>query len=496
VPLSLAQGLSSYLGNFPYSCTEQLVSMGMPALVLSERSEFGHVKGKDARAMESLVAVLRTRQNAEGAFALWAANSHVDVHSSVYAMHFLVEARERGRVIPPDMLAAGNNWLRSLAATEGTTLADERTRAYAVYVLTRQGVVTTNFASGLQKRLEAGHAKTYGQDMAAAYLAASYQLMKQQRLADRLIADMRMGAAAELQLFHDGLSRDAQFLYLIARHFPERLPKVRADGLESIVKRIGSGSYNTYSSAHTILALDAYTRVAEKLPVGSLTASEVLRDGKTRALTLPPVLIPRVAFTPDAAKIRFENKAELSGYWMVEQSGFERGVPDKEVKNGLEIMREYVDAAGKPLRSVKVGDEVEVRLKFRALGSHGIANVALVDLLPGGFDLVINPREPEPAQAQQGEQSEQAEKSESASTPVWRPRFGTKASTWTPEFADLREDRVVLYGTVLPEIQEFVYRIKATNTGAYTVPPAYGESMYERTVRARSLGARITVEKR
>jgi uncharacterized protein YfaS (alpha-2-macroglobulin family) len=46
------------------------------------------------------------------------------------------------------------------------------------------------------------------------------------------------------------------------------------------------------------------------------------------------------------------------------------------------------------------------------------------------------------------------------------------------------------------EFQEFVYRIKATNTGTFTVPPAYGESMYERSVRGRSLGAKITVEKR
>ena len=33
------------------------------------------------------------------------------------------------------------------------------------------------------------------------------------------------------------------------------------------------------------------------------------------------------------------------------------------------------------------------------------------------------------------------------------------------------------------DVQEIVYRIKATNVGQYTVPPAYGESMYDRGVR-------------
>lgn len=144
VPLALAHGLVSYLGNFSYSCTEQLVSMGMPALILSERPEFGYVKSKGHRSL--------------------------------------------------------------------------------------------------------------------------------------------------------------------ARHFPERLGKLKPDTLEALVKPINNGYYNTYSSAQAILALDAYVRAAEKLPFSSLTVSEVLRDGTTRALTLPPTLMPRGSFTPNAAKLQFGNK--------------------------------------------------------------------------------------------------------------------------------------------------------------------------------------------
>jgi hypothetical protein len=59
---------------------------------------------------------------------------------------------------------------------------------------------------------------------------------------------------------------------------------------------------------------------------------------------------------------------------------------------------------------------------------------------------------------------------------------------------DIREDRVVLFGTVGPKAQEFVYRIKATNKGTFAVPPAYGACMYDRTVRAGALPGTITVE--
>ena len=60
----------------------------------------------------------------------------------------------------------------------------------------------------------------------------------------------------------------------------------------------------------------------------------------------------------------------------------------------------------------------------------------------------------------------------------------------------MRDDRVVIYGTVTRNVGEFVYRIRATNAGTFIVPPAYGESMYDRTIQARSLGGKIEVTKK
>ena len=54
----------------------------------------------------------------------------------------------------------------------------------------------------------------------------------------------------------------------------------------------------------------------------------------------------------------------------------------------------------------------------------------------------------------------------------------------------------MIYGSVSSDVQEFVYRIRATNAGTFVVPPAYGESMYERDVQARSLADKLTVEKK
>ena len=70
--------------------------------------------------------------------------------------------------------------------------------------------------------------------------------------------------------------------------------------------------------------------------------------------------------------------------------------------------------------------------------------------------------------------------------------------TWnlTAGGVDLREDRVVLYGAIDKDANEFVYRIKATHAGTFVTPPAYGEGLYDRTVKARSTSGSIAVEKR
>ncbi|MEY3200528.1 MAG: hypothetical protein RIR70_78, partial [Pseudomonadota bacterium] len=505
VPLGLAHGLTAYLHGFDYSCTEQLLSQAMPALILGGRPEFGYVKSEGYKSLEDLIDVLRSRQNVEGAFGLWAANAHVVDLVSVYAMHFLIEARERGRHVPADVIDNGNTWLRALAASDRGGLREARTRAYAIYLLTRQGIVTTNFAAALQKQLETQHAKVYAKDISAAYLAASFRLMQQKSLADRLIAGVSFAAwPAAIDSYSDVLSNDAQLLYVLAKHFPERLPRIPPEVINGMVKEIAEGRYNTHSSGRSILAFDALATAAERLPPGTLAINELLRDKSKRALTLPPGIIRRGSFTADAAKLEFSNSSDLPAYYVVEQSGFDRGLPEKEIKNNFEILREYVDAAGKPVRSVKVGDDVEVRLKFRAIGRTYLDSMALVDLLPGGFDLVINPKpaeqEADMPTAQNGERPE-GENGEApgggAQQPApWRAPIGTTSSTWRPDYADLREDRVVLYGAVTGDFQEFVYRIRASNVGTFVIPPAFGESMYDRGVRARTTGGKIVVEKR
>ena len=503
VPLSLAGGLSAYLGSFPYSCTEQLVSMAVPAVVLGNRGEFGKLKAqKETDNLAALIATLRSRQNAEGGFGMWAANAQVNEFASVYATLFLIEARERGQVVPADMLKAAEGYLDQLAATDGKTLADERIRAFAIYLLTREGKVTSNYAAALQARLEAVYAKTWKQDLAAAYLAAAYQQMKQAKTAESLMAGVKIVAPEQLRYayFYDSLIHNAQLVYLTAKHFPDRMKKLPPEALPTMVKSIQLGHYNTLSSSYAILALDAYASASVNTPNPKFSIAEILKDGKLNPLTLPAGLMPRANLTEAAAKVQFGAEGDLTAYYLINQSGFDRALPTTDIKNGIEVLREYTDLSGKPITKVKLGEEIEVVVKMRSLGGdknpEGVGDIAIVDLLPGGFEIVAEPRTApaKPANdAAPAEGEEPAENAEQSSR--YTPPIGSKKSTFAPEYVDIREDRIVLYGYIESGVKTFIYRIKATNTGNFIVPPTFAESMYDRSIQARSLGGRITVDK-
>jgi uncharacterized protein YfaS (alpha-2-macroglobulin family) len=130
-----------------------------------------------------------------------------------------------------------------------------------------------------------------------------------------------------------------------------------------------------------------------------------------------------------------------------------------------------------------------VHVKIRATGSDAVGNVAIVDLLPGGFEPVIEPPPAVSAPQSDDASGDNANSDSNTSPPqAWRSPIGLGISTWQPEYADIREDRVVIYGEATPDVRQFVYRIRATNAGTFAVPPAYAESLYDRTYQARSAG--------
>lgn len=462
-PLVLVDGLNNYLENFPHGCTEQVVSQVFPLIGLMQHAGYADRMQQTREKVAVLIDRLRPRQLADGGFSFWPGGRSAADFPSIYVMQFLTEARAMSYAVPDDLYSRGLGYLRGVAGRGATSLESARERATAIYLLTRNGEVTTNDLVHLQEWLQKEHKKTWRKDLVAVYMATTYKLLKKEAEAETLVEGYRIGEAGEdgYSDFHSPLTLDAQYLYLLANHFPERLKAIEGEGIRQMVKPVFGGHYNTIGSAYTILALGAYARaVSGQEGSEEITISERAKEGDPEALPLDRKPFVTALLSVEAEEVVME--AANAIFYQVSQAGFDRTLPTQAITEGLEVQRSYLDGEGNEVTSLRQGQEVTVRLRIRGVGRAQVSNVAVIDLLPGGFE-------------------------------VNRSSVPRKSAHWAADYVDIREDRVVFYGSFGSSVTELRYRAKLTAAGEFVVPPAYAEAMYDRSMHGRSLAGRFSV---
>jgi alpha-2-macroglobulin len=243
------------------------------------------------------------------------------------------------------------------------------------------------------------------------------------------------------------------------------------------------------SAAYTLLALDAFATSAAATT--TLSATQIDKDGRTHALTLSDGAIRTADLSEAAAKVEFSRRGTAPAYYALSESGFDRHPPTEEKSDGLEIVREFVDDNGTPISRVTVGQEFLVRLRLRTTTRERQPQIAIVDLLPGGVEPVLELQPAADSSEPGADPALARQRGGSAALPVGLP----DKSDWVPSHVDVREDRLVLYGDAAKHVATFVYRVRANSAGTYQVAPAYAEGMYNRAVVGWSRGATLEVVK-
>src|SRR5262249_548772 len=188
LPLGLARGLDSYLHDFPYGCSEQITSGAFCRLMLVDEADFGLSKAEVNKQLEHTFGILARRQNDQGAFGYWVPETgeHISFVSA-YVMDFLSESKAAGFPPPQDMFASGLRNLQKMVGKQPEDLTDARRLGYAIYILTREGVITTNYILNLRDWLDKNQENQWQDDITGVYLAGALHLLHKDADAERLI---------------------------------------------------------------------------------------------------------------------------------------------------------------------------------------------------------------------------------------------------------------------------------------------------------------------
>lgn len=470
-PQILIQGLQLYLNSYPYGCTEQVVSKGFGYLALQPLAANNADTTQISQKLSNTISVLQQRHTSEGGFSYWPGSS-VDSadsqFSSVYALHFLTDTHEKSYAVPDDLLTTGLDYLRNLASTPTKTLNQARIQAYGIYVLSRNEVVTTNYLTNLQLFLEQNYHNTWRHDIVSSFIAATYKLLKDDKTADDLIKGYQLQAtdasiASRYNLspnFFDPATTNALYLYLLAKDFPEKFQALGERSVLTLADDVANNYIDTTSAAYTILALSAYQPAPTQNNTFLMGISEILPNQQSHNLFVGNTLTKSILFSPDAVKLQFSNQNQNLYFYQIYMAGFDRNLPMQAFTQGLEIAREYwhgTQQITSTANTITQGTDITVHLRIRALNNKQLDHIAIVDLLPGGFEVIPN---------------------------TFKGSY---------DYFDAREDRVIFYTSVGPMVKDITYHIKPIAKGDFVVPPAFAESMYNQRIMARGVASRILV---
>ena len=353
-PLILVDGLLAYLAGFPHACAEQMTSKVFPQVGLLGHPALGVDEAEVRTAFAELIGKLRSRQLPGGGFAFWLGASAPVDFPSVYILHFLTDAAERGLAVPRDMRAAGLPYLQALAGRKVSSLAEARVRAYAIYVLTRYEIVTSGHATDLHEWLDTHHPDEWRADITGSFLAAIYAQLKQDALAAPLIRAYAFGGGDETYRdFDTRLLRDAQHVYLAARHFADQVT-FDAPRLRQLVAPVLQNRFNTVSAAFTVLALGEVTRAAaarDELPALEIAWADKSVSASAFARAQVPV---------DAARVAVRGGGGEDIFFSASQRGYDREPPLDARSEGLELVRDYLNNDGEAVTDAVLGQELTV----------------------------------------------------------------------------------------------------------------------------------------
>lgn len=467
--LRLASGLR-YVVRYPYGCLEQTVSGAFPLLKLRSLAAQGALEGvvEDSIApmVQSAIDRILMMQNWSGGFTMWPGSGDPWPWATVYAAHFLVEAKREGYIVPAEELNSLLGYVGGLL--QGNESDSRSEQAYAAWVLAIAG----RPARDRMELLAEKRAELSGE--ARAMLAASFMLVGDRTLAASLLEEASAAAKAPVVRATSGILRSERrqtAILLLARL--EQDPT--SSDVSLLAKRLhdamnAEGHWGTtQDTAFALLALGRHADAAGG--AGGEFQADLRMGDKTASASNAAPFVAHEYLGNRTVEATLRGPGSAFAFWTVE--GVPQNPPTTAVSKGLTVSKRLLNRKGvelKPADGVKQGDFVVVEIAVSA--TQSLDNVIIEDLLPAGFE--VENKNLKSAEAMDGE--------------------GESGEGMSVQRSEARDDRMVAFVDVAAgEKRVFRYAVRAVTPGRYVMPPVQASCMYDPDVQALQPGGTVVV---
>ena len=411
--------------------------------------------------------------------------------------------------VPPELIRQTAARLKTLVEREPLTMDEARSTAYGLWVLAREGTIVTSRIASL-KALMNERFPEWKNDSAAVFLAGAASALRMKDEANALleagggrISTARAGEPWSPELAAAMTSTVFSLSDLSTHPRATFFKELMLDDLADALK--GGPLSPVYAAvAARAVALDAERLAAEpsQPEVPTTTESSTATDANgpqtegastastTQALAAVPSIptlvctkrakgfrgnADRLISTSDAVLLNAPGclAFEIKGapgmklddwFWSMRQSGYSVEPPTKPVRNGLVVERKYLNERNETADTFRTGELVTVSITLRGIAANSstaLTDVAVTDLLPGGFELAD------------------------------APGVGPEGALTFMR----AEDRMrFIANDVTTNEATYTYRVRAVTPGVFTAPAIEAQSISRPNVNASGASSRITIE--
>lgn len=435
-----------YAVHYPYGCIEQTSTSTLLLLrmkpFLNAVTDIDEVRYLDMinRGITRIISM----QKISGGFTFWPGCENVEDWASAYATFVLLEAKDAGFPVSITSINAALNYL--------STLEDKH--AFTYYVLAKGNFLKRDLIDRLISLAKSNKFTTF----ALLWIAGVMYETGKREYANEFIEEVLKREEDNTRRldgdFYSPLLSKAIKLYLLQKINPQSSynEKLVIEIMDELGKR-ESYYYTTQEIAWSSLALGLY---ASRIKTDDI--KPVLKvDGKTITPVLSKNIYSYKLYNPSKSDVELSISGKDKVFVCIENTGFMKD--NKKFisySHGISITRNIYDYNGNKVNNATLGDILVIEVILNADTYY--KNVAVEVSIPAGIE-IENPRLKKDI------------------LPNWvRTK---KIRFFEPDYVDIRDDRIIIFGSTVPDVQYYYFIVRAVTSGEFFLPPARCVVMYD-----------------
>lgn len=441
----------NYLSTYPYGCLEQVVSAAFPQLYFNyfiQQSD--EEQGKTRDAIANGINSLKSYQKADFSLTNWVGGNYSDPWTELYALHFLVEAKNQGFDVPAylyDGIIAhqadiAKAWRNNPDFPQGETI-----QAYRLFVLAL-GNAPEMGALNRFKEIKFKYSLT------SLLTAATYAQVGKKNMVSQFWPAMEQGEKLSDYISSYGsTTRDLAFL-TYSEILCGKDKELIQSHVNDLCEILNSNEWlDTQSTAFALFALGKY---AEKMgTTNSPISVSVKYNGEQHTLntnigSAAYNAVPKLGSNKVEITNNSDQKVTAKVYTKTALAEYDT----QEGGNYIRMKVNYFDKKGAALNpaSLPMGTDFSVEITVENTGDYRVTELALSYYLASGWEIV-------------------------------NERLGGVNSNQDAKHLDIRDDRAYFFFDLAPKSHAtFKLKLNATYEGTYMLPAVRCEDMYNNDI--------------